>query len=137
VSLYVYLLSLLRNGSVKIPLSLLGKGSVKTWSQRRIHATVEELLNPSFYMRSLSYQGKQEISSSQSFFYFKRSMPSTSLICFYEMERSHGSKENLVYNSAIWCALNPGRGQHVVITVPVVFTAAVCSCCCLHLCGSS
>jgi hypothetical protein len=58
-------LSLLGNGSVKIPLSLLGKASVKSLP-RQTHAT-EELLDASLSMWSVSYQGKQVIGSSQNF----------------------------------------------------------------------
>jgi hypothetical protein len=64
-------LLLLSNGSVKITLSLLGKGSVKNLpinARQRIdrnvtavtntHATIEELLDASFSMWPVSYQGK-------------------------------------------------------------------------------
>jgi hypothetical protein len=64
--LYMYPQSLLGNGSVKI-LSLLGNGSVKTLPLQRTHSTIEELLDASFSMRSVSYQGKQTISYSQNF----------------------------------------------------------------------
>jgi hypothetical protein len=37
-------------------LSLLGNGSVNTFPQRRIHATIEELSDASFSMRCLPYQ---------------------------------------------------------------------------------
>jgi hypothetical protein len=40
------------------PLSLLGNGSVKTLSRQWTHATIEELLDASFTMRSVSYRGK-------------------------------------------------------------------------------
>jgi hypothetical protein len=64
-------MSLLGNGSVKIPLSLLGNGSVKNppiVARQRLgrdvtavtntHATIEELLDASFSMWPVSYQGK-------------------------------------------------------------------------------
>jgi hypothetical protein len=64
-------LSLLDNGSVKIPLSLLGNGSVKipfiVAGQRlgrnvtavtNTHATIEELLDASFLLWPVWYQGK-------------------------------------------------------------------------------
>jgi hypothetical protein len=64
-------LSLLGNGSVKIPLSLLGNGWVKIAlivARQRLgrnvtavtntHATIEELLDASFSMWPVSYQGK-------------------------------------------------------------------------------
>jgi hypothetical protein len=37
-------------------LSLLGNGSVNTFPRQRIHATIEELLDASFCMRSVSYE---------------------------------------------------------------------------------
>jgi hypothetical protein len=37
-------------------LSLLGNGWVKTFARQRIHATIEELLDASFSVRSVSYQ---------------------------------------------------------------------------------
>jgi hypothetical protein len=71
VCLYVYPLSLLGNGSVKIPLSLLGNGSVKenivARQRLRTHVTavtnthvttIEELLDASFSMWPVKYQGK-------------------------------------------------------------------------------
>jgi hypothetical protein len=64
-------LSFLGNGSVKIFLSLLGNGSVKNpliVARQRLgrnvtavtnaHATIEELLDASFSMWPVSYQGK-------------------------------------------------------------------------------
>jgi hypothetical protein len=52
-------LSLLGNGSVKIPLSLLGNGSVENVTAvTNTHTTVEELLDASFSMWPVSYQGK-------------------------------------------------------------------------------
>jgi hypothetical protein len=75
-------LSLLGNGSIKIPLSLLGNYSVKIhlivatqWLDRNVttvtntHATIEELLDASFSMWSVSYQGKLAIISSQNFLF--------------------------------------------------------------------
>jgi hypothetical protein len=49
VYLYVYPLSLLSNGSVKIPLSHSERATAAT----NTHATVEEILDTSFYMRSV------------------------------------------------------------------------------------
>jgi hypothetical protein len=75
-------LSLLGNGSVKVPLSLLGNGSVKNppivarqrlgrnvTAIKNTHATIEELLDASFSMWPVSYQGKYAISSSQNFLF--------------------------------------------------------------------
>jgi hypothetical protein len=72
-------LSLLGNGSVKIPSSLLGNCSLKNpliVARQRLgrnvtaltntHATIEKLMNASFSMWPVSYQGKA-ISSSQNF----------------------------------------------------------------------
>jgi hypothetical protein len=76
-------LSLPGNGSVKIPLSLLGNGSVKNppiFAMQRLgrnvtavtntHARIEELLDESFSMWPVSYEGKWAISSSQNFLFF-------------------------------------------------------------------
>jgi hypothetical protein len=51
-------LLLLGNGSVKLPLSLLGIGSVKTLPRQQTHATIKQLLDASLSMRNLIYQGK-------------------------------------------------------------------------------
>jgi hypothetical protein len=40
------------------PLSLLGNGSVNTSPRERIHATIEDLLEASFPIRSLSHKGR-------------------------------------------------------------------------------
>jgi hypothetical protein len=56
-------LSLLDKGLIKIPLSLLGNGSVETF------ATIEELLEASFSMWPVLYQGKWAISSSHNFLF--------------------------------------------------------------------
>jgi hypothetical protein len=70
-------LSLLCNSSVKVSLSLLGNGSVKTLivARQRLGrnvtavtntlAIIEELFDASFSMWPVSYQGKYAISSSQ------------------------------------------------------------------------
>jgi hypothetical protein len=39
-------------------LSLLGNGSVNTFPQQRIHATIEELLDAPFSLRSVSFKGE-------------------------------------------------------------------------------
>jgi hypothetical protein len=49
-------------------LSLLSNGLVKALLWQQIHATIDELSDASFSMQSVSYQGKQVISSSQNFF---------------------------------------------------------------------
>jgi hypothetical protein len=49
-----------------IPLSLLGNGSVRALPRQRIHATIEELLDASFSMKSVQYR-MYAISSSQKF----------------------------------------------------------------------
>jgi hypothetical protein len=57
VSVCVSLLSLQGNGSVKcIPPFGASIGSVDTFPRQRIHTTIEELLDASFSMRSVSYQ---------------------------------------------------------------------------------
>jgi hypothetical protein len=56
--------SLLGDGSVEVPLSLLGNGSVKIPLGRNVtavtntHATIDDLLDASFLMWPVSYQGK-------------------------------------------------------------------------------
>jgi hypothetical protein len=50
---------------VKISLLLLGRGSIKMSPWQR----VEEMLDMSFSVRSVSYQGKLMISYSQNFFF--------------------------------------------------------------------
>jgi hypothetical protein len=61
-------LSLLDNGSVKIPLSSSRQQLDKTvTAATNTHATIEELLDASFSMRFVSYQGRQTVSSSQIF----------------------------------------------------------------------
>jgi hypothetical protein len=40
------------------PLSLLGNGSVNTFPRQRIHETIEELLDASFSVRSVSHKKK-------------------------------------------------------------------------------
>jgi hypothetical protein len=57
-------LSLLSNGFVKIQLLLLGKIQYKNVTASTItHATIEELLDMSFYITSVSYEGKYTIES--------------------------------------------------------------------------
>jgi hypothetical protein len=53
-------LLLVGNGSVKFPLSLLGNVSVETLltAVTNTHATIEELLDASFSMWPVSYQGE-------------------------------------------------------------------------------
>jgi hypothetical protein len=76
-------LPLLGKGPVKIPLSFLGNGSVKiplivarqqlginVTAATNTHATIEELLDQSFSMWPVSYEGKYAISSSHNFLYF-------------------------------------------------------------------
>jgi hypothetical protein len=71
LSVCLFPLPLLGNGLVKIPLSLLGNGSVKIPlidARQRLgisvnvvtntHVTLEELLDASFSMWPVSYQGK-------------------------------------------------------------------------------
>jgi hypothetical protein len=73
---------LLGNGTVKIPLSLLGNSSVKNpliVARQRLgrnvtavtntHATIEELLGKPLSMWPLSYQEEYGISSSQNFLF--------------------------------------------------------------------
>jgi hypothetical protein len=58
-------LSLLGNGSVKIPLALLCNSSIKTLPRHEYTCNKEELLDASFSKRSVSHQGKYTISSSE------------------------------------------------------------------------
>jgi hypothetical protein len=41
-------------------LSLLGNGPINTFARQRIQATIEELLDASFSMRSVRYKGESE-----------------------------------------------------------------------------
>jgi hypothetical protein len=64
-------LSLLGNGSVKTPLSLLEQRVGRNVAAvTNTHSTIKELLDVSFAMWPVSYQGKSAISSSQNLFYY-------------------------------------------------------------------
>jgi hypothetical protein len=75
VCVCVYPISLLGNCSVKIPPIVARK-----WLGRNVtavtytHVTIEELLDASFSMWPVSYQGKYAISSSQNFLFYSNGM---------------------------------------------------------------